>query len=64
METLRKLEQEYRSHYEDSSNDIWEFSQMFGEEESDSDVSGSGSVDGNIYLILTLKNIIQLFFRI
>lgn len=43
---LENLEAEYRPYYEEGLKSHWEFSQMFGEEDSDSEFSGSESEEG------------------
>jgi hypothetical protein len=49
-ETLEQLEAGYRPWYEEAGKHNWEFSQMFGEEDSDSELSGSDSEDGTLDL--------------
>lgn len=38
--------EEFEQYYKESSKYTWEFSQMFGEDESDSDFSESGYDEG------------------
>lgn len=46
-ESVEQLEATYRPWYEEAGKSNWEFSQMFGEEDSDSELSGSDSEDGS-----------------
>ena len=51
-ESVEELEAKYKPWYEEAGKSNWEFSQMFGEEDSDSELSGSDSEDG-AWLILS-----------
>lgn len=53
---LEKLEEEYRPYYDEGLKSHWEFSQMFGEEDSDSEFSGSESEEGKL-LFHNISNI-------
>jgi hypothetical protein len=60
-ETVEQLEAKYRGWYEEAGKSNWEFSQMFGEEDSDSELSGSDSEDGAFHKFLWLQICWKLF---
>lgn len=45
-----KKEKEWEKYYKDIGSKKWEFSQMFGEDDSDSELSDSESEEGKINL--------------
>lgn len=47
-DVVEDLELKYKGWYEEAGKSNWEFSQMFGEEDSDSELSGSDSEDGSL----------------